>query len=289
LQTTSASGTRPSQRHTTTTNSGLFPPQRAVQSGYPPWALSRTSPRQERVRCSTTTESPRLSEWVDVSSRNINQVFSTLTLQLAYGQRTELGDPEFVEGLEAKQAAWISEESTSKRAKMLSDDHTFPPDYYKSPRYAVVVCCLGSVGSHRSEWRSRRTTGLQISPRPTRTAWSSPSRPRSDSTLGATSWSLATASFSTTAWTTSVSKVDRTGRDTGPQSRTLVGITGMELLRGGKVVLMDHPKSSAGSDRSARRVRTSSRTIRAWSSSQEGVQVEAPSSRPTHKWRGTSS
>ncbi|ORY25464.1 gamma-glutamyltranspeptidase [Naematelia encephala] len=57
----------------------------------------------------------------------------TEALRLAYGQRTQLGDPSFVPGLETKQKEWISYECTADRAKMLSDEHTFPPDYYKPP------------------------------------------------------------------------------------------------------------------------------------------------------------
>ncbi|KAK4684485.1 hypothetical protein P7C73_g5688, partial [Tremellales sp. Uapishka_1] len=61
----------------------------------------------------------------------------TEALRLAYGQRTQLGDPSFVDGLDAKQASWISPESTAKRAKMVSDDHTFPPEYYKPPQIEI--------------------------------------------------------------------------------------------------------------------------------------------------------
>jgi gamma-glutamyltranspeptidase/glutathione hydrolase len=59
--------------------------------------------------------------------------------QLAFGQRTELGDPAFVEGLIEKQDLWISEESTGKRSKMLSDEHTWPPDYYKPHLYVTLT------------------------------------------------------------------------------------------------------------------------------------------------------
>lgn len=53
--------------------------------------------------------------------------------QLAFGLRTELGDPEFVPKLKEKQKAWTSDEGIKERAKMISDDKTHPADYYKSP------------------------------------------------------------------------------------------------------------------------------------------------------------
>ncbi|KAL7425269.1 hypothetical protein Q5752_000957 [Cryptotrichosporon argae] len=61
----------------------------------------------------------------------------TEALRLAYGQRTQLGDPAFVPGLNEKQASWISEASTRKRAAMISDEQTFPPDYYKPPHVGI--------------------------------------------------------------------------------------------------------------------------------------------------------
>ncbi|ORY34735.1 gamma-glutamyltranspeptidase [Naematelia encephala] len=57
----------------------------------------------------------------------------TEVLRLAYGQRTQLGDPAFVPGLDERQRQWISAESVAERAKMVDDSKTFPPDYYKPP------------------------------------------------------------------------------------------------------------------------------------------------------------
>jgi hypothetical protein len=57
----------------------------------------------------------------------------SLTLQLAFGQRAELGDPAFVPGLEAKQASWVSAEGSKQRSSLISDEKTFPPEYYMTP------------------------------------------------------------------------------------------------------------------------------------------------------------
>ncbi|KAI9638894.1 nucleophile aminohydrolase [Dioszegia hungarica] len=57
----------------------------------------------------------------------------TEALRLAFGQRTELGDPAFVPGLQEKQASWISEEGSRRRSEMISDERTFPPEYYMTP------------------------------------------------------------------------------------------------------------------------------------------------------------
>lgn len=51
-------------------------------------------------------------------------------MQLAYGQRNELGDPAFVPKVIQKQKDWISAEATEKRAQMIDDERTFPPEYY---------------------------------------------------------------------------------------------------------------------------------------------------------------
>lgn len=55
-------------------------------------------------------------------------------IQLAFGQRTDLGDPDFVPGVRAKEQQWLDPGAVAARAKLLSDDRTFPPDYYKPPK-----------------------------------------------------------------------------------------------------------------------------------------------------------
>ncbi|KAK8865895.1 gamma-glutamyltransferase [Kwoniella newhampshirensis] len=62
----------------------------------------------------------------------------TEALRLAYGQRTALGDPAFVPGLEEKQLSWLESQALAKRAKMISDDKTHNPDYYKPPKVEIV-------------------------------------------------------------------------------------------------------------------------------------------------------
>nr|XP_018267316.1 gamma-glutamyltransferase [Kwoniella dejecticola CBS 10117]OBR89474.1 gamma-glutamyltransferase [Kwoniella dejecticola CBS 10117] len=61
----------------------------------------------------------------------------TESLRLAYGQRTALGDPNFVPGLQEKQLSWLSPESIKERSKLITDK-THPPDYYKPPNVEIV-------------------------------------------------------------------------------------------------------------------------------------------------------
>jgi gamma-glutamyltranspeptidase/glutathione hydrolase len=53
--------------------------------------------------------------------------------QLAYGTRTQLGDPAFVSGLGEAQKHWVSSEYAMERAALIDDSKTFHPDYYKPP------------------------------------------------------------------------------------------------------------------------------------------------------------
>lgn len=57
--------------------------------------------------------------------------------QLAFGLRTELGDPDFVTGLVDKQMQWTSPKGIAQRAKMITDK-THEPDYYKGPELVHV-------------------------------------------------------------------------------------------------------------------------------------------------------
>ncbi|WWD17920.1 gamma-glutamyltransferase [Kwoniella shandongensis] len=62
----------------------------------------------------------------------------TEALRLAYGQRTALGDPAYVPGLEEKQRSWLTPEALRQRASMISDEKTQEPDYYKPPKVEIV-------------------------------------------------------------------------------------------------------------------------------------------------------
>ncbi|WWC66244.1 gamma-glutamyltransferase [Kwoniella pini CBS 10737] len=61
----------------------------------------------------------------------------TEALRLAYGQRTLLGDPNFVPGLKEIQLSWLQPESIKERSKLITDQ-THPPDYYKPPKVEIV-------------------------------------------------------------------------------------------------------------------------------------------------------
>ncbi|WVF70603.1 gamma-glutamyltransferase [Kwoniella sp. CBS 6097] len=62
----------------------------------------------------------------------------TEALRLAYGQRTALGDPGFVPGLDEKQASWLTSSAIAERAQLIDDKRTHPPDYYKPPKVEIV-------------------------------------------------------------------------------------------------------------------------------------------------------
>ncbi|WWC86232.1 gamma-glutamyltransferase [Kwoniella dendrophila CBS 6074] len=61
----------------------------------------------------------------------------TETLRLAYGQRTSLGDPNYVPGLIKKQLDWLKPESIKERSKLITET-THEPDYYKPPGIEIV-------------------------------------------------------------------------------------------------------------------------------------------------------
>ena len=54
--------------------------------------------------------------------------------QFAFGQRTALGDPNFLPGLYELERKWLSKESTKQHADMIDSHRTFPSEYYKSPK-----------------------------------------------------------------------------------------------------------------------------------------------------------
>ncbi|WVQ85542.1 gamma-glutamyltransferase [Cryptococcus sp. DSM 104549] len=62
----------------------------------------------------------------------------TEALRLAYGQRTALGDPAYVPGIEEKQKSWLKPEAIAERAKLIDDDKTHEPDYYKPANVEIV-------------------------------------------------------------------------------------------------------------------------------------------------------
>lgn len=77
----------------------------------------------------TVLDSHRVTEALRVGG-TIASGDRSADVQLAYGQRNELGDPAFTAGIVEKQKEWISAEATKERAQMIEDDQTFPPDYY---------------------------------------------------------------------------------------------------------------------------------------------------------------
>ncbi|WVQ97324.1 gamma-glutamyltransferase [Kwoniella sp. CBS 9459] len=62
----------------------------------------------------------------------------TEALRLAYGQRTALGDPDFVPGLDEEQASWLTSSAITERAKLIDDERTHQPDHYKPPKVEIV-------------------------------------------------------------------------------------------------------------------------------------------------------
>ncbi|WRT64127.1 gamma-glutamyltransferase [Kwoniella shivajii] len=61
----------------------------------------------------------------------------TEALRLAYGQRTALGDPNYVPGLEEKQLSWLTPSAIKERSKLITDK-THAPDYYKPSKVEIV-------------------------------------------------------------------------------------------------------------------------------------------------------
>ncbi|WVW82272.1 gamma-glutamyltransferase [Kwoniella bestiolae CBS 10118] len=61
----------------------------------------------------------------------------TESLRLAYGQRTALGDPNYVPGLVDKQLSWLTPEAIHTRSKLITEK-THEPDYYKTPKVEIV-------------------------------------------------------------------------------------------------------------------------------------------------------
>jgi hypothetical protein len=91
-------------------------------------------------------------------------------VQLAYGQRNELGDPAFTPGVVEKQKEWISAEATKERARMIKDDQTFPPDYYALDQWVgsplrVIGRRLTVQGQHQvRQWHVQHHCGRLVWP-----------------------------------------------------------------------------------------------------------------------------
>ncbi|OCF55483.1 gamma-glutamyltransferase [Kwoniella mangroviensis CBS 10435] len=61
----------------------------------------------------------------------------TESLRLAYGQRTALGDPNYVPGLVEKQSSWLTPCAIEEKAKLITGK-THEPNYYKPPKVEIV-------------------------------------------------------------------------------------------------------------------------------------------------------
>ncbi|KAK1836423.1 gamma-glutamyltransferase [Podospora conica] len=72
------------------------------------------------------------------TSRNLSTHRLDEALRFAYGQRTKLGDPAFVSGIEAYQESIISDSTAINTRAKISDEHTLPMEVYNPDALEVL-------------------------------------------------------------------------------------------------------------------------------------------------------